>query len=814
MTTRGRPLALLTTVLLAAGGRGALGLTIVQDGQPKATVVTAAEASDKVRAAAEELRHYVTRMSGAELPMATDAEETRGAVILVGPSRLTAAMDIPSGLTAARREEGFAIRCRGDRLVLAGNDAGPYHGTEYAVYELLRRLGVRWFMPGEFGEVVPARATIEVAEVEVTERPDFVMRNWWLHAQPELLEQERLWKLRNKMNPEIPFAIPGDSSARNVLPEGLYFKDHPDYFAMNPDGTRNPYLPNLSSKEAVRIAAQTIKEYLRQHPEANSYGFAPDDGYPRDYTPETMARNQGFVTLGGRPGVPGEASTTEEWITFVNDVTREVREEFPDVYIATNGYANRNDPPQGVVLDDHLVIMFAAIWSCTLHAYDDPHCWQKVRQGELLRRWCELCDNVWIYGYNYQMLVSGLTPLPETRKLRRDFPLMHRWGVMGFHDETRNVWAECGIASRYLRAQLEWDAEADADAILRDFYAQWYGPAAEAMQAYNEALEAAIESSPMHGHEDRVLPEVYTPELLRTLEEHLKAAERAAEGTDSAKLHVRADRLIFDHLRAYVAMSRAEAEGDFAEAARQAQRMLDLRAELHAISAFFIWPDEQGYHTGIWYWGVTARRDHYRSLDDLTTGRTGKLIARLPQEASFRTDPHDDGLYAGWFAPDWKTDDWTAISTARPFYCQGYEDEQGHPFTGHVWYRLRVDVPQEAEGKAVHLYLPTVTTEAWCWVNGQYVGHRPYLEAYIRPAPMEVEVGPALQAGKRNEIVVRVSTSLCPEQGAEGIMGRGFLYEPGHDGRAIGRRQPPEGAGRGGPELQTDNGRDASLRSA
>ena len=63
-------------------------------------------------------------------------------------------------------------------------------------------------------------------------------------------------------------------------------------------------------------------------------------------------------------------SISEEWFTFVNNVTASVRAESPDVYIATNGYANRNIPPQGVELDDHLVIMFAAIWSDTLHAYD------------------------------------------------------------------------------------------------------------------------------------------------------------------------------------------------------------------------------------------------------------------------------------------------------------------------------------------------------------------------------------------------------------------------------------------------------------
>ena len=299
--------------------------------------------------------------------------------------------------------------------------------------------------------------------------------------------------------------------------------------ALNEDGTRNPYLPNLTNPEAAAIAGGIIKDYLRKNPAANSYGFAPDDGMPRDFNPETLKLSRGFVTLGARPGVPGEASITEEWLMFVNRVADEVHKEFPQAYIATNGYANRNLPPEGVKLDDRMVIMFAAIWSCTLHGYDDEHCWQKVRQGQMLKRWCELCKNVWIYGYNYNMLVSGLTPVPEFTKLRRDFPLMKKWGVMGFHDESRNVWAEAGIASRYLRAQLEWNAEADVDAVLDDFFARWYGRAARPMKAFYVALDDAVTRTPIHAHEDRVLPEVYTPELLERLKQLVAEAEQLAD---------------------------------------------------------------------------------------------------------------------------------------------------------------------------------------------------------------------------------------------------------------------------------------------
>ncbi len=775
------PAALTTLAACLALGlpMRAPGMTIAEDGRPVATIVTAAGAEPKAVAAAAELQQYVERMSGAKLAVVTDADSPRGSLILVGRSRLTQdlGVPIPSGLTGARREEGYVVRCRGDRLVLAGNDEGPYYGTTYAVDDLLRRLGVRWFMPGEYGEMVPRAPTVTVPELDVREKPDFIMRNWWLHAKPEQAEQEREWKLRNRMNPENMFATPGDSTARNVVPEGQYFRDHPEYFALNADGSRNPYLPNLTHPRAVEIAAATIREYFRSHPEASSYGFAPDDGLPRDYDPETLKLHQGFVDLLGRPGVAAEESTTEEWFGFVNRVAAEVRRDLPDVYLATNGYANRNLPPQGVTLDDHLVVMFAAIWSCTLHAYDDDHCWQKERQGQILQQWCKLCPNVWVYGYNYQMLVSGLTPLPETRKLARDLPLLRKWGVIGFLDETRNVWAECGIASRYLRAQLEWDADADVEAILQDFYAKWYGGAAEPMRAFSDAIEDAIQTAPLHGHEDRIMPYIYTPELVETLGRLVQEGERRAN-SDAARMHVRADRLIYEHLRAYMAMSDAEAEADFAAAARHAGRMMDLRRELHAISPFYTWFDEERYHSGIWYWGAEDRRTYYEGLAELTEGEGGRLVAKLPSRALFRTDPYDEGVAGEWYGRDLRETDWRPIVTTKPFYTQGYEDEAGHPYVGQLWYRLRVDVPEAARGQRVMLYAPTVETEAWCWVNGQYVGHRPYREAYVRPAEMEFDVSEAIRPGQTNLIAVRVGTGSSLAAAAGGLQSRLFLYAP------------------------------------
>jgi hypothetical protein len=198
-------------------------IELVADGQPSAVIVISQAAvqslptlddekanpevpADKIAWAAHDLQVYLEKMSGAEVPIVGDDQPTpAGTTILVGRSSLTTAFDaeIPAGVTNLREEEGYAILTDDTTLVLAGNDQGPYHGTEYAVSFFLYSLGVRWYLPGEFGEVIPDHSTITVAPTREISRPDFKMRNWWTYwFAKDLLGIETRWKIHNGMNVE------------------------------------------------------------------------------------------------------------------------------------------------------------------------------------------------------------------------------------------------------------------------------------------------------------------------------------------------------------------------------------------------------------------------------------------------------------------------------------------------------------------------------------------------------------------------------------------------------------------------------------
>ncbi len=777
-------------------------LTLVDRGTAKAMIVVMKEAvgapveveaakigaempaAAKVAGAAHDLQVYIQKMSGAKLPIVGDDKNPQGTLILVGKSALTRDLDakVPSGLTPQRAEEGFVILAKGDRLLLAGNDAAPYHGTEYAVAAFLHRQGVRWYMPGDFGEVVPRRPSLWAPEGEQRGKPDFKLRNWGGAASPESLVLEHRWKLRNGLNPTANLiAMPGDSSVRSVLPtpaERAKDKKLDELLGKQENGQPQEGIPNLTDPRSVTYAAEKVKEYFRKNPTITSFGIAPDDGFPRDFTPATVKLNLGFPDVYGRPAVPGEMSATEEWLRWIAAVTKEVKKEFPDRLVSTNGYANRNTPPQGVSIDPDTPIMFAAIWCDTLHAFDNPRSWQMRRQGQMLQQWAKLSRNVFLYNYTYYMLASAGAPIPLARKHAHDAPLYKKWGIVGFQNEGRYVAGEQGIFPPYLQARLMWDAGLDAKALADEFFANWYGPAGGPARAFWEALENSLETTPLLGHEDRILPYVYTPELLAELERHVAAAEKLA--TDAwSKPRVHADRLILEHLKGFLAMHRAEFAADFREAARQAESMLEQRKQLNALGrSFFDINPMTGESYGFYYWGAVARRDYYRKMADLTTGKTGETIAVLPEQARFTTDPRDEGRFAGWYEAAFDDRGWKNVPTTAPFYLQGYLDEQGYPWMGALWYRLEVDVPAAAKGKKVRLYAPAVESEAWVWVNGKFVGHREYHEAYERPNPIDLDVSAALEPGKRNQVTVRVHTAFNPAAQAGGLTSRLFLYAP------------------------------------
>jgi hypothetical protein len=274
---------------------------------------------------------------------------------------------------------------------------------------------------------------------------------------------------------------------------------------------------------------------------------------------------------------------------------------------------------------------------------------------------------------------------------------------------------------------------------------------------------------------------VYSDGLIARLEQNVKAAEALA--TDAwSKPRVQADRTTLENLKAYMAMSRAEWDANFTEAAAQAKHMIDVRKAIAPISRFYFDPnpDRNDDSVSFYYWSANQRQKYYQQVADATTGKTGSMIGVLPETAKCRLDPRDDGRYYEWFATNHDDKDWTPVRTTMPFYRQiaGGVDASGYPYMGALWYRQEFNVPANAKGKKVYLYTAAIEPEAWVWINGQFVGHRAYHDAYERPNALDMDITKFLKPGQKNTLAIRVDTGSGAAAIADGLCARLFLYSP------------------------------------
>ena len=180
------------SVGLVAGTASAERVVLAAKGQAVATIVIPAQANEKEKLAAEELRHYVKAICGVELPLQADGKQVAGTGLYIGKCEPTEEGDLPP---ATLNPETYAIRVRAGNVYFTGRYPTP---TYFAVVSFLEdSLGVRWFAPGETWEYVPAGRPGELAAVvnEVVKVPDTSPRCWSGHAWTE--EWQR-WNLRNK----------------------------------------------------------------------------------------------------------------------------------------------------------------------------------------------------------------------------------------------------------------------------------------------------------------------------------------------------------------------------------------------------------------------------------------------------------------------------------------------------------------------------------------------------------------------------------------------------------------------------------------
>jgi len=488
-------LLLIAALIVTAACAGAQNLTIVADGASDYQIVLGESPTKVARVAADELQTWLAAATGVTLPIAAEADPALKH-IFVGEAALPgeAGVDV-----AALAPEAFVVRTLGEDLVLVGMDRGIHPeeipgtstptqcGTMNAVYDFLEdQVGVRWYWQDDLGTIVPNVETLTVPALNYDEAPRFIYRT--LPYGP-VVDGEQVasgeWGRRNRLGKSI--STYHSHAFFRHLPIEEYADEHPEYYALV-DGRRvtRYYLGHnggqvcTTNPEVVNIFAQKCIDYFAAFPDRTMCSVSPNDGSGFCQCDECTALDPGTWPEGsGREGKPLMA---DRMMTFYNQIAEQTSAVFPDRYLGAYVYSYYSLPPERVKPHPNLALVLAinSAWRG-----GSPEYWAQDR--EMIDGWAAVHDYMFMYDIFYTSGSRGF-PAPILEHTKEYFQHIDQLGYRGGYLYIAPTWESLGPGS-YLMAKLLWDPQADADAIVDEYYADLYGAAADDVRAYDELVE-------------------------------------------------------------------------------------------------------------------------------------------------------------------------------------------------------------------------------------------------------------------------------------------------------------------------------------
>ncbi|MBI5683965.1 MAG: DUF4838 domain-containing protein [Verrucomicrobia bacterium] len=550
-------------------------VTLVENGQPRAVIILPDAPSPAAKLGAQILRDHLKQISGATLLIKKESSISGNATpeqpwVLVGEGKLAGQL----GLSTASLGPGGMVLCaKANVLALFGTDdhtATDPDGTRYAVVTFLEdKLGVRWLWPGELGKVLPRRATITVGDFDQKFTPRLVQRrirdshyNDRLETGLKNLGFTAADYRRQRADAEKTtsesggwfdwqklggsFNVSGGHAFGHLWEK--YGKEHPDWFAMQPNGSRDQSRNGARSRlcksnpELIAAIAREKIEELNKNPKLAGVSLSPNDGGANTFC--TCPKCEALDAPSGRKVKLWDntssarrefehVSLTDRMISFWNAVAEQVARVHPNALFTVDAYSAYRSPPLLRTLHPNLVVRFVNI------SYTD----ETLRQQGLAdwNEWAKAAKKIY---FRPNLMLAGRrsgAPMIYAHKFAQDFRHLASHGMWGTDfDSCMHNWSTQGL-NYYVVARLHWNPDQDVDDLITDYCRAGFGPAAQSVRRYFDELEAItnqIAASRQALNEDidtaKIEPlNVFTPEVIAKLRNRLHEARRQATGDET-----------------------------------------------------------------------------------------------------------------------------------------------------------------------------------------------------------------------------------------------------------------------------------------
>ena len=484
-------------------------------------VIFPATGNEEIKNLALELKYHLDKMSGKNFKIVDKYPDAKQNAVIIGDGAAAEKFGIKP---AHASRDTVVIKRKGNHLFVGG----PEKGASHALSLFLESMGVRYLWPGVSGKVIPKKSVVIAPEIDINETAKLYMarstRSFTLLSGNYAgtggifgISAEELLALEQKHGKDAPYNREylhwhgfNDNEKRlgwmppredRLLDWGHayghlykdYGKKHPEYFAVQPDGSRKQGdRPRLchSNKELPKVIAKEKIALFKKYPfkEAVSLCFN-DGGYTsfclceecRKLDPVNSMPIEMSVFVPVRKKIKYVA-LSDRVLHFTNQVVEEILKEVPGKQFCFYAYSAYADRP--VQLKPHPALIIFSV-ACN---YINEEGRQKGLKT--IASWSRFGNPLlWrpnaFWGYR-----NHLMPQNFGRKMFNDIELLKANNLVGNDiDCFEGIWAFKGFTYyAAAKAQLNYE-KVDFETIFDDFCKSGFGKAAPEIKKYHLLLE-------------------------------------------------------------------------------------------------------------------------------------------------------------------------------------------------------------------------------------------------------------------------------------------------------------------------------------
>ncbi|NNE93720.1 MAG: DUF4838 domain-containing protein [Verrucomicrobiales bacterium] len=349
-------------------------------------------------------------------------------------------------------------------------------GSFNAVCGFLRDLGVRWYMPGEIGEILPEMKSIPLPKVDKTLHPDFPMRI--LNFRTAVYGRDAMmWGFR--LGVRQPYGRQAAHGLHGMTDNERTLKNKPEWFALY-GGKRHNH-PNIKNNQLCYSNGELFDEAVKfartqlDHFDMDVVSIMPPDGY-------TAICQCKLCEAKESPELGPRGMLSNYVWDFVNRVAKEVGKTHPDKRISNCAYGIYTEAPNNIEkLEPNVQVIIVGGRRPMQEDREDLRRlranWMKLtdRPIEIFENYPFTARGWYLPAYNPRVMGESIN---ETKGQSRGEDI---WISMDFSEKAIGF----NHYLLYFTARNYWGGkEQDSAAMFEEYVRKFYGPAATEMGAF------------------------------------------------------------------------------------------------------------------------------------------------------------------------------------------------------------------------------------------------------------------------------------------------------------------------------------------